>query len=51
MEPEGLFHVYKCPPLVPILNIKFITDKNRMYIFVLYLYSVCFTHTIDSIFV
>jgi len=32
MEPEGLFCVYKRLPPVPVLSIKFITDKNCMYI-------------------
>jgi hypothetical protein len=50
MEPEGLFHIYKCPLPVPILSIKFITDKNCMYILMFHLYSVRFTHSVDSIF-
>jgi len=50
MELEGLFRVCKCPPPVSILIIKFITDKNCMYIFMLHLYSVCFTHSVDTIF-
>jgi len=50
MEPEGLFCVYKCSSPVPILSIKFNTDKNCMYIFMLHLYSVCFIHSVDSVF-